>query len=562
MRNNDSFYITEAFGRLKCLDEEVFDLSVDSGKADELRSFVADDIEAPEEEKIIDVEAEKDYDLQDNYVGKVILECTCCHSRIYKDQDDVIIDEDTKLANKDEECPVCSGTFGYDVIGKIEPFEADRDIEVEADDIDDEEVEDDISDEEIEDAVHEALKSNCECAKKHKEDLEHSNLTEGCEECDDCEDVEEGCSKLDEEEAKDESLNEKIYSDDFDRMIQTISKKLGYSVDELMSMSDDDIQDLYDQCWINIKDEELDEEAEKFPNPDKHKKVGKHNGVDIYKCNDCGKFAAMVDGKKVKKDSKKDLEDVIDSVKESLKNSKLASDDSKKLDESINEVEVETKDGKVEVEKEDGKIKVEFKDDEDEVKESEGEEIVPLDNSEIAEIENNGKEDEPFDDIDANVEDDIGLDAAGEDAEVQPEDELEEPIEGEEEIDDFDEEGFENMGESFLTRVYDNVKSFKVNEVKENENKDLVVEGLITFESGKEAKTSFVFESRTSTKRGKTLLEGHNDMFSKSNKAFMLKGKLEENKFTCESLTYKYNASSINESNESESIKVYGRVVR
>ena len=53
-QQNDNFYLAEAFQQLKCLNEDAFDLSADKGVVDELQSFVADDIEAPFEEEIIE----------------------------------------------------------------------------------------------------------------------------------------------------------------------------------------------------------------------------------------------------------------------------------------------------------------------------------------------------------------------------------------------------------------------------------------------------------------------------------------------------------------------------
>ena len=85
---------------------------------------------------------------------------------------------------------------------------------------------------------------------------------------------------------------------------------------------------------------------------------------------------------------------------------------------------------------------------------------------------------------------------------------------------------------------------------------------MIKFNSGKEKKTSFVFENLKKTKRGKIVSEGLNETFSKSSKAFMLKGSLVNKKFVSESLIYNYTAKTINESNESEVTRVYGRAVR
>ena len=173
-----SDYLTEAFQKLRLVEDD-FDLSADANKIDELKSFVADDIEVPEEE-VIDVEAVSEDDLEDNYNGKVILECECCHSRIYKDKDEVFIDDESNTANIDEECPVCNNTLGYSVIGKIEPYEKAKEIEVNVNDED--EVEPEL----------ESLNKTYKGGIKIKEDLEEIKDDELP---DDDIEVEEGCSK-------------------------------------------------------------------------------------------------------------------------------------------------------------------------------------------------------------------------------------------------------------------------------------------------------------------------------------------------------------------------------
>jgi len=128
--------LSEAFQRLSLLEQD-FDFStVDKDKVDELSAFIADDVEEIPEEPIIDVNAETEDDLADNYVGKVILECECCHTRIYKNEEDVVIDDEAGLANIDEACPVCNNSLGYSVIGKIEAFDSERVIEPEEDEED------------------------------------------------------------------------------------------------------------------------------------------------------------------------------------------------------------------------------------------------------------------------------------------------------------------------------------------------------------------------------------------------------------------------------------------
>lgn len=152
---NDVFYLKEAFKKLSTLNEDSFDLTSDVGVIDELQSFVADDIDAPYEEEIIDIDADNNEELLDSYVGKCILQCNCCNTKIYKDIKDIIIDEETETANVEEECPKCGNAFGWTVIGKIEPFD-ENEFE---DQVDDQQptVELELTDDEISETLKEAL---------------------------------------------------------------------------------------------------------------------------------------------------------------------------------------------------------------------------------------------------------------------------------------------------------------------------------------------------------------------------------------------------------------------
>ena len=106
------------------------------------------------------------------------------------------------------------------------------------------------------------------------------------------------------------------------------------------------------------------------------------------------------------------------------------------------------------------------------------------------------------------------------------------------EIDEFDEEQFDDLGESFLKKVYENVDSYKTTSGIINGDK-LMLEGIITFKSGKQGKTNFVFESHSITKTGKLKFVGENLQFAK-NKAFVLTGKADGKKLIAESLNYRY----------------------
>lgn len=151
-----SNYLSEAFKKLEILDEDVFDLDKDGLTA--LKDFEDKD-EEDDSIAVIDPDAESEEDLEDSYIGKVILDCSVCHTDIYKDKEDIIIDEEAGLANIGEECPYCYSSEGFKVIGEVKPFvettfETEDDVDVE---VDGEEVEDEDMNESLEDNEQEVI---------------------------------------------------------------------------------------------------------------------------------------------------------------------------------------------------------------------------------------------------------------------------------------------------------------------------------------------------------------------------------------------------------------------
>ena len=140
-------YLNEAFRALDALNEDTFSINDDGIK--KLSEFEAD-TDFEDEVKVIDPDADSEEDLEDSYVGKVILDCCVCHSKLYKDEEDVKISDDEELANIDEECPYCYSTEGFKIIGEVSEFESEE--EKEETDKDDE---DEKSDEEEEIEVEE-----------------------------------------------------------------------------------------------------------------------------------------------------------------------------------------------------------------------------------------------------------------------------------------------------------------------------------------------------------------------------------------------------------------------
>ena len=124
-------YLTEAFKALDALNEETFSVSDDGIK--KLAEFETDD-DLFDEITVFDADADDTEDLEDSYVGKVIIDCNVCHSKIYKDKSDVVIDEETQNANIDEECPYCYSTDGFKVIGEVAPMTTETEEKVEVED--------------------------------------------------------------------------------------------------------------------------------------------------------------------------------------------------------------------------------------------------------------------------------------------------------------------------------------------------------------------------------------------------------------------------------------------
>ena len=170
-------YLTEAFQALNLLNEDTFD--VDAEGIAELKDYMDSDNEINNLETIIDPLAETEEDLQDSYIGKAILDCVICQSKIYKDPKEVIINEDETLANVGEICPYCQSSDGYKVIGQVAeycPHCDDKDVKVETDDtkitVDVDKKEDEELNESMENVTIETDKEKIKVTSEPKEEVE------------------------------------------------------------------------------------------------------------------------------------------------------------------------------------------------------------------------------------------------------------------------------------------------------------------------------------------------------------------------------------------------------
>ena len=114
-------------------------------------------------------------------------------------------------------------------------------------------------------------------------------------------------------------------------------------------------------------------------------------------------------------------------------------------------------------------------------------------------------------------------------------------------VDEVEDESFNRLGESFLKKVYGNVKSFRTTSAATNGN-TLVLEGLITFKSGKSKPTTFKFEANKINSKGKIRFLGENKDISSGRKSFALNCKVSRKAIIPESMTYNYIARGLNES--------------
>lgn len=115
--------------------------------------------------------------------------------------------------------------------------------------------------------------------------------------------------------------------------------------------------------------------------------------------------------------------------------------------------------------------------------------------------------------------------------------EVEEPEFNEDDIDELDECSLNKHIDEYLKEVYSNVKSYETTDCELKEGK-LIVEGKISFNSGKEKLT--MFEFLPAYCEGKLFFEGYNKDFSED-KAFTLNCSINESKtLITESFGYKY----------------------
>lgn len=550
-------YLNEAFKQLEMLNEEEFNLN-DKDAVKDMKDFMGIDVDDSVE--VIDPNAETEDDLEDSYVGKVILDCVVCHSKQYKDPNEVVID-DGELANVGEECPFCYTSDGFKVVGQVAPF--DEDDEDDDDEFEDDEEHDD--DEEDDDSEFESWRNRIqECLKRLNE-----------------------AGMSDEDEA-DTAILANIYTKTQQRANAALTPDEKAVLAKYGLSRDSGTKNIVDKDWNKLVQRRRGQDSDKVNLADRARKMGPRakNNKDLYlafRSSDTtdshdarGRYRQTYQRQRNIANSA-NMQEPVQQMKNALHSRNFANkelnsidanaedrrqkeinrhndamaaidndakwrrktySDSKernqktidkllkrKTDESLERVEVETDDQVLSMSQDnDGKVTVSSTPVETT--------IVPV-------------SDETQQDIELHTDD-----VNAEDAELNSEnDDLD--------IDDFDEQSFDELGEGYLKRVYENVDKYKTTAVKTS-GKKLTVEGLITFKSGNTKNTQFIFEAK-SNKNNSFKFVGENAQISRGKKSFAISGSLNNKQLVVESFNYNYRGK---DSQTGKSVRLYGTLKR
>lgn len=501
----DKGFLTEAFKELKMLNEEDYNLN-NKDEIEDMHDTVFNQLDDKSID-IIDPNAQSVDDLEDSYIGKVILDCDVCHSKIYKDPSEVIIDDESSLANVDEECPYCYSTDGYKIIGEVASYNG---ISSESgDNVDEDSMDEGILGKAVGGKLvgstvgaglgtalgsvagvpgmiaggiagstlggsagsklvvgSELLKDDIAPDKSQRK-LKHLKAIDECGESNE--------SKF--------QLSNKIYK----------SKKVNEGLKHLKSMREDYQCDTVADILQNRTYRKSGTYPRGFQWVSNNGTVGvvRYNGVKYaFRKRDDGTYKVMT------------YAQAGPNWSETL------------YKESIEDINVNTTDERIKVDQSEDNINIS--------------------------IEKNSLKDDKIIPVSSDVKDEIANNS--EDDTV--------------EFDDVDSQAFDELGESYLKKIYENVESFKTTKSYQSGNK-LVIEGKIKFTSNNVKPTQFIFEGIKFNKlTEKIVMFGENAQISRGKKSFRLSGKLNENIFIPTSFRYAYSAKI----DENKSQRIAGHI--
>ena len=105
--------LLEAFRELDDLEETTFEVDDEGVKKVEANLMVDED----DSVEVYDENAEDEEELEDSYVGRVIVDCPVCHSKLFKEPLEIEVSDEGEVVNVGSECPYCMQVDGYKIIG-------------------------------------------------------------------------------------------------------------------------------------------------------------------------------------------------------------------------------------------------------------------------------------------------------------------------------------------------------------------------------------------------------------------------------------------------------------
>ena len=137
--------LMEAFKALDQLNEDVF--SVDAEGIKKLNDFMQND-DSVDELSVFDIDSTEDDVIRDDEEcneGDMILDCCVCHSKVFKPISEVVVDEESQIANAGEECPYCFSLEGYKIVGQVKASgEEEASVDEEASESDEDSIQDEL----------------------------------------------------------------------------------------------------------------------------------------------------------------------------------------------------------------------------------------------------------------------------------------------------------------------------------------------------------------------------------------------------------------------------------
>ena len=575
-------YLNEAFTQLQLLNEEEFNLT-DKDSIEDIKSLVDAPVDASID--IIDPDANSEDELSDSYVGKVVLDCSVCHSKIYKDPSEIVIDEVEELANVGEECPYCYTADGFKVLGQIAPFSddvkptEDELSEEEADDVvedckdDDEDDTDDDEDDDFLEALSEKLSQMNEAEMSDEDKRDNQilrNIYDKTQRRANAALTPEEQAVLDKYGLYRSTGNKDIMKPGKDAFhARSITSPPHYFrggidvhddrvnlADRARKISDrQPIRDFVNSGDYNFYDTTYDHDPKgDYKNTFQRKMNRAHSAQMQQPMQDMKRLIKTRNyeqGRLDKADAnykdaiakaKSDYEKRMKSAEDSLASTKKYA--SKSVNDANAEIDRMLKRGKKEdMEESLEKVEVSTEDSNTVITND------PVTNTvSVTTTTNDDGEGILVPLSDENAEE---IAASTEETEEVPE-------EDNFIADDFDEESFDELGEAYLKKVYENIDAFKTTNVSSC-GKKLAVEGLITFKSGNTKPTHFIFEQKAQNKKGTYRFIGENKQISRGKKSFILQGNVNDNKFICESLNYNYLGKN---DGDKKSVRLYGTIKR